>query len=444
MNYKELTEKLVAQCLRRGADNAEVYLQSSRNLSIQIRNADIETIQESDSIGVGFRVIVDNRLGFSHCNDFEDKSLHDTIERAIAFAKLTSPDEHNVLPSDKGHTDIEGLFDPEISKVAMDKKISMALEVEEHAMKDKRITHSSGASFGESESERFIANSNGLSKSYKSGGCSLGLGVVAQKGEQRSTGYEYNTRRFFSDLDPIPEIAETAARRAYEMLDPKPVKTQRASVIFDSRVSSRLIGGIIAALNGLRVDQGVTFLSDAINEQFASSLITIIDDGIRAKGLGSVPFDGEGVPTGKRTLVENGVVKNYYYNTYAASRAGVESTGNASRGGYTRLPGISTHNILVPGGKHTPEQIISSTKRGLLLNSLTGSGLSTTTGNFSGGAEGFWIENGKIQYPVRGLTIAGNADQVLKGIDMLGDDLDMFRTAITPTLRIQELQIGGV
>ncbi len=444
MNYKELTEKLVEECLRRGADKAEVYLQSSRNLSVRIRNADVETIQESDSIGIGFRVIVDNRLGFSHCNDFREESLHNTIDRAIAFAKLTSPDEHNILPSDKGYTEIEGLYDPEINKIPMDKKIDLALEVEELAMQDERITHSSGGSFGDSESEVFIANSNGFSKNYKSGGCSLGIGVVAQKGDQRSTGYEYNTRRFFSDLDSATEIAKTAARRAWEMLDPKPVKTQRASVIFDSRVSPRLIGGIIGALNGLRVDQGATFLSDAMGEKFASNLITIIDDGTRERGLGSSPFDGEGVPTQKRTLVEKGTVKSFYYNTYAASRAGVESTGNASRRGYTSLPGISTHNILVPAGNHTPEQIISATERGLLLNSLTGSGLSTTTGDFSGGAEGFWIENGKIQHPVRGLTIAGNAEQVLKGIDMLGDDIDMHRATVVPTLRIKDMQIGGV
>ena len=444
MNYKELTENLVQRCLRRGADKAEVYLQSSRSLSIRVRNGDIETVQESDPIGIGFRVIIDNRLGFSHCNDFRKNSLHDTIDRAIAFAKLTSPDEHNLLPSDKGYTEVEGLYDPEIKNISMDKKIDLALEVEELAMKDERITHSSGSGFGDSETEVYISNSNGISKHYKSGGCSISVGVVAQKGDQRSTGWDFSSMRFFNDLDPVTKIAETAAKRAWEMLDPQPVRTQRASVIFDSRVSSRLIGGIIASLNGLRVEQGATFLSNAMGEKFASDLITIIDDGTKPKALGSSPFDGEGVPTQKRTLVENGSVKNFYYNTYAASRAGVESTGNASRGGYTRLPGISTHNIFVPGGNYTPEQIISSTDRGLLINSLTGSGLSSTTGDFSGGAEGFWIENGKIQHPVRGLTIAGNAEQVLKGIDMLGDDLDMSRTIITPTLRVKEMQIGGV
>ncbi len=444
MNYKELTKKLVRECLNRGADKAEVYLQNARNLSVSVRNNDIEKIEEADSIGIGFRVIVGNRLGFSHCNDFSDKSLQDTIKRAIDFAKLTTSDENNLLPAQEGYTEVEGLYDPEIVKISMDKKINMALELEKLAMKDERITDSSGSGYGERDTEVFIANSNGLSKSYKSGGCSLSVGVVAHKGDQRSSGYDWSSRRFFADLDSLENIAKNAARRAYEMLDPKSIQTQRASVIFEDRVSSRLIGGIIGALNGLRVLRGASFLSDSMNKKFASDLITITDDGTRPKGLASAPFDGEGVPTKKRTLVENGVVKNFYYNTYAASRAGTESTGNASRGRYTSPPGISTHNILVPAGKHTPKQIIEATNKGLLVNSLTGSGLNTTTGDFSGGAEGFWIENGKIQHPVRGLTIAGSAEEVLKGIDMLGDDLDMNRSMITPTLRVKEMQIGGV
>ncbi len=444
MNYKELTERLVEKCIQYGADEAEVFLQNSRNLSLRVRNSDIETIEQADSIGIGFRVIVDKRLGFSHCNDFSDKSLTETMKRAIAFAKLTTSDENNILPTDKGYNKVKGLFDPQIAEISMDKKIEMALELEELAMEDKRITDSSGSRYVDRETEVFLANSNGLSKSYKSAACSISVGVVAKKGDERSSGFDISTMRFFSDLDPLPEIAKTAARRAWEMLDPKPIQTQRASVIFDNRVSTRLIGGIIGALNGQRVLQGASFLGDYKDKKFASELITIIDDGLKEKGLATAPFDGEGVPKQKRTLVENGVVKNFYYNTYAANRAGVKSTGNASRGGYTRLPGIGTHNIMVPKGKHTPEDIIKETKKGLLVNNLTGSGLNTTTGNFTGGAEGFWIENGKILHPVKGLTIAGNADTVLRGVDMLGDDLDMSRTTITPTIRVKEMQIGGV
>jgi len=157
MNYKELTVQLVDKCLKYGADEAEVYLQSNRNLSIQVLNNEIETIEEASSHGVGFRVFVDNKMGFSHCNDFSNKALEGTIKRAIAFAKLTSPDENNILPDDKGITTIEGLYDPSIAGITMEEKINMALRLEKLAMSDHRITKSSGSGFSESETEVFIA-----------------------------------------------------------------------------------------------------------------------------------------------------------------------------------------------------------------------------------------------------------------------------------------------
>ena len=443
MDYKELTVNLVNRCLRLGADSAEVYLQTGRNLSVRVRNADIETIQEASSSGVGFRVIVDRKMGFSHCNDLSRGALEDTIKRAIAFAKLTTPDESNVLPSDPGFTNVEGMFDPEIATVSMDRKIEMALEVETLAMNDPRITHSSGSSWGEGESEVFIANSNGISKSYKSSMCSVGVGVVAEKGDQRRTGGEWSSRRFFADLEPLDEIAASAARKAWELLDPRMVPTQRTSVIFDANVAPSLMRGIIAAINGERVLQGASFLQNSMDRQFASSLLTITDDGTLAKGGGSSPFDGEGVPTAKRVLVENGVLRGFLYNTQVAKRAGVESTGNASRGGYTNLPGIGTHNLYLQPGEYSQEQIIAATPRGLLLKGVTGYGINPVNGNFSGGATGFWIENGKIAYPVEGLTIAGSADGILNGIDMMGNDIDLTRSFASPSFRIAEMQIGG-
>lgn len=443
MNYKELTEQLVDKCLRQGADSAEVYLQTGRNLSIRVRNSDIETIQEASSGGVGFRVIVDGKMGFSHSNDLSRKALEDTLSQAIAFAKLTTPDESNILPSDKGITDVGGLFDPEIANISMDRKIEMALEVEGKAMQDPRITHSSGSSFGEREGEVFIANSNGISRSYKLSMCSVGVGVVAEKGDQRRTGGEYCSRRFFADLEPLDEIGEKAAQKAWELLDPRMVNTQRAAVIFDSAVAPSFLRGIITAINGERVLQGASFLQNSMNEQFASSLLTITDDGTIPRGLGSSPFDGEGVPTAKRVLVDKGVLKGFLFNTQVAARAGTESTGNASRGGYTRLPGIGTHNIYLESGSHSQDDIIAATRRGLLLKGLTGYGINPVSGNFSGGATGFWIENGKIAYPVEGLTIAGSADQILKGIDMMGNDIDKNSSFASPSFRIAEMQIGG-
>jgi PmbA protein len=443
MNYKELSEKLVARCLKFGADAAEVYIETGRRLSVRVLNSEIDTIQEASSAGVGFRVIVDRRLGFSHSNDFSAKSIDDTINRAIAFAKLTTSDEFNVLHSDTGVTEVSGLYDAEIESVSIESKIGMAVDLEKLTMSDPRITKSSGAGYSEGESEIFIANSNGIVKSYKSSMCSLGVSVVAEKGEQKNTGGESCSRRFFDDLLPIDQIAAAASREAYELLDPVMVKTQRASVVFDPDVAGSLFGGVIQALNGERVLQGASFLGKSIDTSIASDLLTIYDDGTVEKGLASKHFDGEGVPVTKRTLIERGIVKGFLYNTAAAKRAGTISTGNASRGGFSSLPGIGTHNVYLEPGKFSRNEIIASTERGLLLKGVTGYGIDPVTGNFSGGASGFWIEKGQITHPVKGLTIAASATEILNGLDMTGNDIDMNRAFASPTFRIREMQIGG-
>ena len=443
MDYKILAEKLVKKCVNTGADAAEVYIESGRNLSIEVRNGQVETVTEAASHGVGFRVFVKGKMAFSHCNDFSDKALENAVSKAVVFAGNTTPDENNVLPEDREITGVEGLYDDEIATVPMEKKIEMAKEVEQLAMENEKITKSSGSGFFEGDSEIIIGNSNGLLKNYKSSYCAYGVGVVAEKGEQKSTGNEYCSRRYFSDLLSSEEIAEKAAKKAYELLDPRMVKTQRAAVIFDRDVARSILGGILGALNGERVLQGASFLRDKMNEKFASNLVTLVDDGRRPKGLGSKPFDGEGVPTQKRVLVEKGILKGFLYNTIVAKRAGVESTGNASRGGYKSLPGIGFHNLFMDAGESSKDEIIKATKIGLLLKGVTGYGINSVNGNFSGGATGFWIIDGQIAFPVKGLTIAGSADEILNGIDMVGDDLDMNRSFTAPTFRVREIQIGG-
>lgn len=443
MDYIALTKELVKKCLDKGADQAEVYLESGRDLQIEVRNGEIETVQEAATHGVGFRVFVGGKMAFSSCNDLTESALENAIEKAIGFAANTTSDENNVLPDDKGLTDVSGLYDPRIAQVPMDEKITLAKEAERLAMRDSRITKSGGAGYNEGEAEIYLANSNGLSKTYRETGCSFGVYVVAEKGDQRSSGGENCSRRFFQELKSPQEIADVAARDAYEMLDPKMVKTQKADVIFDPDVARAVLGGILAAVDGERVLQGASFLGDKRDQKIASDLVTIIDDGTRPKGMASRPFDGEGVPTQKRTIVDQGVLKGFMYNTIVAKRAGVRSTGNASRRGFRSLPGIGAHNFYMAAGTDDPEEIIRATQKGIYLKGVTGYGIIPVNGNFSGGASGFWVENGKIAYPVKGLTIAGTAFDMLNAIDMVGSDLDLNRSFTSPTFRIKSMQIGG-
>lgn len=443
MDYKGLAEQLVSRCLKKGADAAEVYIENGRNLSIEVRKGQIETIEEAASYGAGLRVFVKGRMAFASSNDLGEKALDDAIGRAISFARITTADPNNVLPDDKGMTEIAGLFDPEIARMPMERKIELAKKTEQLALKDPRITKSDGARYGEQEGEVVIANSNGLAKSFRSSACSLGVSVVAEKGEQKSSGGEFCGARSYAGLKAPEEVAGKAARDALEALDPRPVKTQKAPIIFHADVGYSLLAGILGAVNGERVLQGASFLGKKMGQQIGSELITLIDDGTRENGVASEPFDGEGVSTEKRTIVEKGVLKGFMYNTIAAKRAGVPSTGNASRRGFTDLPGIGAHQFYLAPGPAKPEDIIKATKAGLLVKEVTGYGINAVNGQFSGGASGFWVEDGKVAFPVKGLTIAGTADEMLNGIEMVADDLDLSRRIATPTFRIRLLQIGG-
>ncbi len=443
MDYKALAEQLVKTCTKKGADGAEVYLERGRRLSIDVRNGEIETVEEAASEGAGFRVFVKGRMAFSHCNDLREAALEAAIGRAIEFARQTSADAANVLPGDGPVSPVDGLYDAAIAKATMARKIALAVEVEKLGMKDPRVTKSDGARYGEGESDIFIANSNGLSRTFTSSACSLGVSLVVEKGDQKTSGGESCSRRFFADLKTPADIAARAIERATEGLDPKMVRTQRAAVIFTPDVARSILGGILAATNGETVLQGASFLGSRMNQKIASDLVTLVDDGTRPKGMGSRPFDGEGVPTQKRVIVEKGVLKGFFYNTIAARRAGVASTGNASRGDFTSLPGIGPHNFYMTAGTTAPADIIKATRVGLLLKGVTGYGINAVNGNYSGGAEGLWIENGAIAFPVKGLTIAGSAAEMLNGIDMVGNDLDLNRGTAAPTFRVASMQIGG-
>jgi PmbA protein len=443
MDKTALAAQLVKTCVARGADAAEVYFGSSRELRIEVRNGDIETIQEAATSGVGFRVFVGGRLGFAHCNDTTEAAVDQALSSAIAFARATTADPGNVLPVDQGVTEVDGLYDASLAAVPTEKKIGLAKAAETLAMKDRRITKSAGAWYVEEDSEIVLANSHGLSKRCRLSGCGFGVSVVAVKGDVQSPGSESCVRCAYADLLPASAIAGRAARNALELLEPRPLKTRRAALIVDPDAAGGILGGLLAAVNGESVLQGASFLGAMLDKRIGSALLTLVDDGTRPKGLASRPFDGEGVPTERRVIVDRGVLKGFMYNTIVAKRAGVKSTGNAARDGYASLPGIGAHNFFMAAGTTPPAEIVDATRAGLWLKDVTGYGINPVNGNFSAGASGLWIQDGKVAYAVRGLTIAGTAKEMLDGIDLVGSEIDLNRPVAAPLFRIKEIQIGG-
>ncbi len=443
MDIKSLSQATVKECLRKGADAAEVYIESGRSLSVEVRNGEIETVEEAASQGVGIRVFLGGRMAFAYSNDLAEASLRAAVDRAVGFAKITTADPNNVLPDDPGSAEVDGLYDPAIASVPLERKIGLALEAEKRALAVSGVSKSAGAGWSEGEDEVVIANSLGLLKGSRSSSCGFSVSVVAEKGEQKTTGGESCGRRFFADLKTPAEVAAKAARDAVGMLDPRPVRTQRAPVVFDPDAAGALLGGILGAIHGERVLQKASFLADKLGRTIASELLSIIDDGLRAKGPASAPFDGEGTACQTRLIIDKGVLKGFLYNAAVAKRAGTKSTGNAARGGFSSLPGIGAHNFYAAAGSAQAADILASTKSGLWLKEVTGYGINPVNGQFSGGAAGFWIENGKIAFPVQGLTVAGTAEEILLGIDAVADDLDFNRGRTAPTFRVKSLQIGG-
>ncbi len=287
---------------------------------------------------------------------------------------------------------------------------------------DKRITKTDGGYFEDNESEIIIVNSKGVSYSYKTTGFNFRVGVIAGEDSDMQYSSWGSERRHFKDLDSIENVANKAAKEAVEKLGAKPVETQKVTVVFDRYAVGRFWWGILGAMNGNSVYKKTTFLTEYLNKPVASKLITISDDPTIPGHVSSVPIDGEGNITRKNILIDKGILKMFIYDTITARKAGVKVNTIAQRwSGYRMQPFAYFLNIVVQNGNVNREKIISEIKNGFYVKGLRGAGTDVTTGNFSVGASGFWIENGEISFPVDGVTLGGNILDILKNIEIVAN-----------------------
>ncbi len=444
----EVAEKAVTRARRRGAPQADAWAEEARESSVRVRDGEVEDLQQSTGKGVGVRVVSAGRLGFAYGSDLSAAGLDALIDRALALAKSAAPDPANRLPGarelSRRHGDL-GLLDPAVEALSTEWKIEAAKTMERAGRGiDPRVKTFESVGASDVVAEIAVASSEGLADAYRSSYAALFAVPVAQGDDgQLQTGYWVDQRRFLSDLEPAEQVGRKAAERAVRMLGAKKGPTCKVPVVLEPLQAAAFFGGIAAALDGKRVHQKASFLAGRLGERIAPGWLGLVDDGLYPRGVGSRPFDGEGLPTRRNPLVEGGELRGYLYDTYTALKAKAKSTATAGRS-YQSLPHIGTTTLLVQAERpQSAEQLVRGVKKGLYVTAMLGHGADTVTGDFSQGAAGLWIENGELARPVQELTIAGNLLEMLSALDAAGDDLDMRGTVGAPTVRFAELTVAG-
>lgn len=444
INFEDLAENVVSKARNRGVDQAEAFLIKSKDLSIDVSGGKVETLKLAEDRGLGLRVFRQGRIGFAYTSDLRDTAIDTIIDQAIANSDKTSQDEYNKMPEQSGDYQDLQLFDREIQQVPEEQKIEFAKTIENAAKQyDKRITITERASYFDAEYELYIANSLGINAGYKGGYCGCYADLVAEENGDNQTGFALKMSLKYKDLDPV-KIGKEAAEKAVRKLGAQTIGTQKAVVIFDPYVATNFLGVISPALSAEAVQKGKSLFEGKIGQKVASSKINIIDDGALPDGISSAPFDGEGVPTSKTILVENGELKGFLHNTYTAAKEGVKSTGNGIRSSFKSTPEIGTTNFYIAPGNITPDELIKDISLGLYVTDVMGMHTANPiSGDFSVGAAGILIENGKLTRAVRGVAIAGNILDLLKEIEGVANDLTFFGGTGSPTLRIAKMTISG-
>jgi PmbA protein len=435
-----LAERIVSLGKECGADEVEATVSDGREFSVDVRQGQIENLVEAGSRFLSFRVIKDQKTAHATSSDLQDETVQRLIRNAVIRAALGSRDEYAGLPllsSDKVDIPSLRLFDPEVPKLEAAPKIRLALETERIALEDKRITNSHGASFITNEVTTVQAGSNGFLGSYDQTFCSLSVGLQAGETDDRVEDYWVSVERFFKNLEPPETVAKKAVERTVRQLHPRKIRTQTVPVIFEPGMTDWLVGFLFACVSAVAVYQKTTFLAGRLGERIGNENITIMDDGLMPGRLGSRPFDSEGVPCGKTTVFEQGVLRRFLCNTYAGRKLKLATTGNSDG------TGIGPNNFYLLPGNASPQEIIASTERGLVLTRTIGHGLNPVTGDISRGAFGLWVEGGEIAYPVSEVTIAGNLEQILNRVEMVGNDLDFRSPVCGPTIKIGALTVAG-
>jgi PmbA protein len=438
-----LLHDLVAAALKAGADAAEAVSAQRRALSIGVRLGELEEVEREESSDLGLRVFVGRRQASVSGSDVSPAARTKLVERAVAMAKLAPEDPYAGLADPerlaRGPLPDLDLFDAaEPTAEALEARARVA---EAAARAVPKVTNSDGGSASWSASEWEMVTSAGFAGVHRASGFSLGASAIAGDGNGMENGYEGRSTRWEADL-PTPEMIGTeAGRRAAARLGARKIASTTAPVIFENRLAASLMGPLVGAISGPSIARGASFLKGKLGEQIFAKGVNIIDEPHRRRGLGSSPFDDEGVVNQRTAIIEDGVLTTWLLNSASARQLGLATTGHASRG-LAGPPGVAPSNLTFQPGEKDRAGLMRDAGSGLLVTSMFGPSLNGNTGDWSVGCSGFWFENGEIAYPVTEITVAGNLIDIF-GRVVPGSDLEIRGASNAPSLLIDALAIAG-
>jgi len=433
---KNLMDDVLKRAGKQGATDAAVSVNHDQGFGVDVRMGAVETVSFSEEKGVSVAVYVGQQKGSATSSDTSPAALDAMVAAAYDIANVSAQDPCFGLPD----VDLIQQTYPELDllhpwAITPEEASKLAQTCESHARGlDKRIHNSDGVNFSTYTFCHGYANTLGFSGVVESSRHGMSCSLLAQEGGgamQRD--YAYTTARHPDGLMPIDELAALAVKRTVERLSPKQVKTQKTPVLFSSRVSSGLLGSFIQAISGSSLYRKNSFLLDSVGQAVFSDKITIYEDPHKLRGLGSTPFDGEGIITRNNRLVENGILQQYVLSSYSARKLGLKTTANCG--------GVS--NLTVDATAGDLPELLKQMDRGLLVTELMGQGVNGITGDYSRGASGFWVENGQIQYPVDEITIAGNLKDIFLNIQAVGSDINPSTATRCGSILIEEMTVAG-
>src|SRR5271170_5517863 len=445
-DLKEVATDVVSRAMKGGATAAECVVREGDEFSTVVRLGQVETLKESGSRAIGVRVFFGQRTANTYSSDFSGAGIERMLKSALEVAKICSEDPYAGIPEAAQLGSLSGdlhLYHEDVYSLPGSERIEYARRAEKAALDaDPRIKNSDGGSFDAATGRKILANSHGFVGEYRRSYCSVAVVPIAQddKGMQRD--YWYSVARSLAKLDSAEQVGKEAARRTLRRLGARKVKTAHVPVVLDPMVASSMLEHIFEGVNGDSVYRGASFLAGKLGEKIAGPNVNVIDDGTMIGGFGTTPFDGEGIPTRRTVVIENGILKSYLLNTYTAKKLGLETTANASRG-LAGTPGIGPGNYFLQPGTKTQKQIIADIKDGLYVTEFLGHGANLVTGDYSRGASGMWIVNGELAFPVEEITVAGNLKDMFCNISEIGSDLEFRGSVASPTIRIDGLTVGG-